>query len=171
MRIKKQFTNKSEYLDFVWNFVRPDIDKVWREEDRPLLDAFFVASQKQSKDIEWSEVIQKSFDHYQKCREEYADELFEIKDSVMQFTLVELLDFFFLKPYDGCYDIDDDGNEIDENGNVMPPFSKSYLEIEESHKIVFPMFFIGVIESGFDRNGNYKICFSDFVSLEEFSKS
>lgn len=171
MNIKELFLTESEYLDFAWKFLNPEKDDVWRKEDKPLLEPFFVASQKPAKDIEWTDEIKKSFDYYQKCRFEYADENFEIRDCCSQFDRQELLDFFFLKSIDDeCVDVDDKGNDLDSNGNIVMPFSRELLELRPEFEAasLFPMIFVGTIDSTTDRLGNLRVSFSDFVSLNEF---
>lgn len=171
MNIKELFLTESEYLDFAWKFLNPEKDNVWREEDRPLLEPFFEASQKPAKDIEWTDEIKKSFDYYQKCRLDYADKNFEIRDCSSQFDRQELLDFFFLKSIDDeCFDVDDEGNDLDSDGNIIMPFSRELLELNPEFEAanLFPMIFVGMIDSTFDRLGNMRISFSDFVSLSEF---
>lgn len=158
MIIKKLFSNESEYLDFVWKFVRPSINEVWREEDKPLLEPFFKASNSSPfiKPIEFSEEVKKSCDHYKKCYEEYAKELFEIKDSVRLFNRDELFSFFFL--------MSEDSYELEHYEKL----SRDILKIDPEYEMAFPMVFVGAIESGFDRCGNSKIAFSEFVSYTEF---
>ena len=177
MRIKKLFKTESEYLDYAWSFMSFDENKVWREEDLPKLQPYFNLrrdrpDKSKLSENEWA-ALRESMNHYDKCKKEYADELFEIRDSIAQFAIDKLAEFFFLEPIAmDCYDYDEDGNEIDEDGNIMPPTSRETIKIAEDWKeeITFPLYFVGWIDSGCDRYGKVRMAFSDFVSLKEFEK-
>jgi hypothetical protein len=70
------------------------------------------------------------------------------------------------------YDYDEDGNEIDENGNIIPPLSRETIKIAEDWKedMTFPLYFVGWIDSSCNRFGGVGMAFSEFVSLKEFEK-
>jgi hypothetical protein len=178
MRIKKLFKTESEYLDYAWSFLNFDENKIWREEDLPKLQPYFNLrrdrpdNKSKLSESEWA-VLKESMNHYDKCKEEYADELFEIKDSIAQFSTDKLGEFFLLEPIEmNCYDYDDDGNEIDRDGNIIPPLSRETIKIAEDWKeeMTFPLYFVGWIDSNCDRYGDVRMAFSDFVSLKEFEK-
>jgi hypothetical protein len=169
MNIKKLFQNEQEYLDYAWRFVNPNRNVIWRETDLPLLEIFFKAR----RDIPWTDVEKVAYDHYLKCKEEYADEMFEIRDACMQFEINELTDFFFLENVDvECWDYDEDGNEIDEDGNIMQPISRESLKINKDfeEEFVFPLVFVGTIQSDYDRLGSIRLSISNFVSAIDFAK-
>ncbi len=174
MRIKKLFKTESEYLDYAWSFMSFDENKVWREEDLPKLKPFFDFEKKHRGDsYKLNEEEKESFKYYKKCHEEYAKNLFEIRDSIHGFSPDELEGFFLLEPIEmNCYDYDEDGNDIDEDGNIIPPLSRETIKIAEDWKeeMTFPLYFVGWIDSGFDRLGSVRMSFSDFVSLKEFEK-
>ena len=115
--------------------------------------------------ISKSDEEKQSFDYCQKCKQEYADKLFEIRDSIYGFSVDELTEFFLLQHTDmNCYDTDEDGN-------IIPPLSRETLKISEDWKdeMTFPLVFVGMISSSFDRYGDVRMAFSEFVSLKEFN--
>lgn len=177
MRIKKLFKTESEYLDYAWSFMSFDENKIWREEDIPKLQPYFDTSNSRPdksklSENEWA-TLKESMNHYLKCKEEYADELFEIRDSISQFSMSELANFFLLEPIEtDCWDYDEDGNEIDEDGNIMPPTSRETIKISDDWKeeMTFPLMFVGWIDSDFDRFGKTRMAYSEFVTLKEFEK-
>jgi len=152
MRIKETFVDLESYLEFAYKFIRCDKDKVWRDSDIPLLTPFFESDKNNF--YEWTEDIRESFDYYLKCKDEYGDELFEIRDSCSQFSEDEIADFFFLEHPDDYLEEDEE-------------ITKDKLRISEEFldEFVFPICFIGFIDSSFDRCGNLKSSFSDFFSL------
>jgi hypothetical protein len=162
-------------LDYAWSFINLDENKIWREEDLPKLQPYFDMSNNRPDKSKLSEndwaILKESMNHYDKCKEEYAGELFEIRDSIAQFSTDKLAEFFFLEPIAMyCYDYDEDGNEIDEDGNIIPPLSRETIKIAEDWKeeMTFPLYFVGWIDSGFDRFGSVRMSFSEFVTLKEF---
>jgi hypothetical protein len=173
MRIKKLFKTESEYLDYAWSFINFDENKIWREEDLPKLKPFFGFEEKnRGNSYELNEEEKESFEYYKKCYKEYAKDLFEIKDSIRGFPTDQLAEFFLLEPIDMNYwDTDEDGNELDEDGNIMPPLSRETIKISEALKeeMTFPLYFVGWIDSSWDRNGSVHVAFSEFVNLKEFN--
>ena len=177
MRIKKLFKTESEYLDYAWSFINFDEKKIWREEDLPKLQPYFDMyknrpDKSKLSENEWA-ALKESMNHYDRCKEEYADELFEIRDSISQFDIDELSEFFFLEPIEtDCWDYDEDGNEIDEDGNIIPPTTRESIKISEEWKdeIIFPLYFVGHINSDSDRLGKIRLCYSEFVTLKDFEK-
>jgi hypothetical protein len=171
MRIKKLFKTESEYLDYAWHFINFDPNKIWREEDLPKLQSFFDFISDPNKKPLFQD-YKESFEFYEKCKREYADGLFEIRDSIRGFRVEDLEEFFFLEPPAmDCYDYDKDGNEIDEDGNIIPPISRGTIKINEEFKgeIKFPLYFVGWIDNGFDRAGDFRMAYSEFVCLGEFN--
>jgi hypothetical protein len=158
-----------------------DKNKIWREEDEKIMQPFFdfdkirhkIETEDGSFKKYWTPEIDAGYKHYQKCEQEYADALFEIRDSIHGFSPDQLAEFFLLEPIEmNCYDYDEDGNDIDEDGNIIPPLSRETIKIAEDWKeeMTFPLYFVGWIDSGFDRLGSVRMSFSDFVSLKEFEK-
>lgn len=179
MRIKKLFKTESEYLDYAWSFMSFDENKIWHEEDEKIMMPFFnfdkirhnIQDEEGSFKKHWTPEIDAGFKHWEKCREEYANELFEIRDSISQFNIGELAEFFFLEPIEmDCYDTDEDGNEIDQDGNIMPPTNRETIKIasEWKEEMTFPLYFIGWIDSDYDRFGKSRVLFSEFVSLKDY---
>jgi hypothetical protein len=174
MRIKKLFKTESEYLDYAWSFLNFDENKVWREEDLPKLQPFFDFEEKhRGNSHQFNGEEKESYKYYNKCYEEYAKELFLMRDSISGFPPDQLAEFFLLEPIEmNCYDYDEDGNEIDRDGNIIPPLSRETIKIAEDWKeeMTFPLYFVGWIHSSWDRFGDVRMSFSEFVSLKEFEK-
>jgi hypothetical protein len=175
MRIKKLFKTESDYLDYVWTFLSFDESKIWRDEDLSKLEPYFNLDRSDKNDMsdsEWT-ILRESMKHYEKCLKDYADALFEIRDSINGFMVEKLTEFFLLEDIDqDCEGYDDQGNEIDENGDIIPPLSRETIKIAEEWKdeMVFPLYFVGCIDSGFDRLGDACFAYSEFVSLKEFNQ-
>jgi hypothetical protein len=55
---------------------------------------------------------------------------------------------------------------------MIPPLSRETIKIAEDWKeeMTFPLYFVGSIDSSWDRFGNVAMAFSEFVSLKEFEK-
>lgn len=172
MRIKKLFKTESEYLDYAWSFISFDEKKIWREEDLPKIQPFFDFEEKnRGNSHKFNKEEKESFRYYNKCYEEYAKNLFEIRDSISGFPPDQLAEFFLLEHIEtSCYDTDEDGNDIDEDGNIMPPTSRETIKIASDWKedMTFPLYFVGWIDSSWDRFGSVRMSFSEFVSLKEF---
>lgn len=175
MRIKKLFKTEKEYIDYAWSFINFDENKIWREEDLPKLKPYFAFEEKhRGNSHQLNDKEQESFQYYQKCYKEYAQELFLMRDSIRGFNVDDFVDFFLLEQIDmNCYDYDEHGNEIDEDGNIIPPLSRESLKISEDWKeeMSFPLVFVGWLDSGFDRFGSVRMSFSDFVSLKDYENS
>jgi hypothetical protein len=154
MIIKKLFQSEQEFLNYAWSWIGPDHQKIWRDEDVPLLEPFFAATKNGNHNVEWTDEIKASFDHYEKCKLEYADDRIDKRDACQNIDIDYLLDFFFLEEIDAEIDLD-----------------ISNLKIAEEHKtkMSFPMIFVGFIDSTFDRSGSSGYCLSDYVCLSEFS--
>ena len=150
MRIKKLFTAEQAYIDYAWSFINLG-SQIWRDEDLPKLKPFFDISKSTTRFEPWSDEAKTSFDFYQKCLQEYAGDLFDIRDAIKQFSSYELLEFFQIQLSDP------DGFLQLQN-----------LKILDSANISFPFVFVGWIECGFDRTGKLKICFSEFVTEKDF---
>jgi hypothetical protein len=169
MRIKKLIKSEEELIRFAAKFIFPD-EKIWREDDLPILEPFFeYSSGKMDRNMDEREKA--GYLYYEKCREDYADELFDIRDSVANLNLTNICNAFFIEvPNMDCWDHDDDGNEIDEEGNIMPPFDIKHLKVEEEWKeeLKYPLVLIGAVDSDFDRSGPMAMISIDFVCLEDF---
>jgi hypothetical protein len=173
MRIKQLINSEQELIDYAWRFISWKIEdkQVWKDEDLPILQPFFERQAKGG-DYKFTEEEGRGFDRWQLARKEYADEEFEIRDACQQIDIGNLCDAFFLKQLDmECWDYNDNGDEIDEQGNIVPPLSKNSLEIDEDWKkeLTFPLVMVGSISSDFDRMGPVAILSIDFVELKDFT--
>jgi hypothetical protein len=121
---------------------------VWREEDRPILETFFNWSI--SKNYPMPEDVKPSFDHWIKCREEYANDLFDIRDSLIHVDEYSLAEAFGFEP------IESEDNEIE------------HYELQTNH--TYPLIITGFIDSGWDRGGNSSVCIVRFVYLKDFEE-
>lgn len=174
MRIKKLIKSEHELIDYAWQFISWKIEdkQVWKDEDLPILQPFFD-KQQIGRDYKFNEEQKKGYDLYVRRMEEYAREEFEIRDSVEQMGIDILCESFFLKPISlDCWDYNDEGEEIDEQGNVVEPLSKKSLEIDEDWKkdLTFPLVLVGSISSDYDRLGPVSMISIDFVELKDFNE-
>lgn len=165
MTIKKLFKTESEFLDYAWSFISFDENEIWREEDLTILQPFF-----DYRDGLMSPEVKRGFDLWIKRRDEYADELFNIRDALSNHDRYDLYNFFFLKePRKDCWDYNENGEDIDEEGNVLEnDETRENLKFISDIDIQFPLIFIGWVDSGFTRAGEEKVMFSDWVSLDDF---
>jgi hypothetical protein len=149
--IKKLFKTEQEFLDFAWSWISFDCN-IWNKEDLPLLEPFFNAAKNGHKNIEWTEEVKSSFDHYMKCRDDYADQKIEIKNALANIGTNHLYDFFFVE------DLDDELS------------SRELLKINSYDKplMKFPLVFVGWVDSTSDRSGRGGVCFSEYVCLDDF---
>lgn len=164
MNFHQLFHTPQQYWDFVYLFVRHDIDEVWRQEDRPKLKAFFDYSEtSQYKNRKMTDEEVNSFRYYEECRKEYADKLFEIRDAVMHFNQFNILKNF---GFDDFVDDDDDGTGFSFSKDKIPDFADWFKE-----KVSFPFILVGAIDSDFERGAASGGMFIDMVSLSEFNVS
>jgi len=105
-----------------------------------------------------------------KSEKEYREYVFKtleeraVKEDVLENT------FGVIKEH-SCWDYDENGNEIDEDGNIIPDdFSSPELLVFEDwvKQMSFPLIIISWIETSFDRHGDVAICVAGFVELKEF---
>lgn len=155
MEIHKKINSKKEYIEyFQYLIAKKNSTQIWRDEDLPLLQPFFDASIYKEKNS-WSEEVKLSFDHYQKCREEYANELFDIRDSLDQIDECSLADAFGFNIV-----------EIDEDDDGLVPIIEYEYVLDTNHE--YPLIITGYIDSGYDRMGKSSVCIIRFVYLKDF---
>jgi hypothetical protein len=158
MHIKQLIQNKEQYWDLVWSFLEWTIDpdkSLWNEEDRPLLEPFFNRMQSKP-DEKWTDEINQSFDHYQKCLKDYADRNTELRDSTRQFSPEGILEIF-------GYELPNDDDEDFEYSKDNP------LPLTDDFDATFPFVIVGDIDSGFDRLGKVSSAFVYRISQTEFA--
>jgi hypothetical protein len=173
MRIKQLFNNQEEHLDYVWSLMNVKDDGIWNKEDLPKLAPFFKYSEIHPRERVMNEDEKASFDFYQKCSAEYADKRLEILNGVNGFEIDEIAEYFGLTPLEmSCYDTDENGNDIDEDGNIMPPVSRETITISEEflEEYNYPLIMVGAIDSGWDRCGDFKMAYLDCVSIDDFKE-
>ena len=155
MIIKKLIQSKEDWLKFVKEgFISHKLGDgdVWKKEDLPKLQAFFnVKSSSRSLTAE----EHASFMHYQKCREDYADALFDLRDCLSGFHVEELVDYL------GCYwDVPE---ETEDDYNIEE------LKVNEDFNQEFPAVVVIVINSDTDRLGDVRMFFMEFVEESMFT--
>lgn len=149
MEIHKKINSKEEYIEyFKYLLTRKNIEDVWKDEDRPILEPFFNWSI--SKNYPMPEEVKPSFDHWVKCREEYANDLFEIRDSLMHIDEYTLAEAFGFEP------IENEEEEIED------------YELDIKH--TYPLIVTGFIDSSWDRGGKSSACIIRFVYLSDFNE-
>jgi len=74
--------------------------------------------------------------------------------------------------YDGtCWDYNENGEEIDEQGNIVPELTPQTLPLEDHIKqLQFPVVIVEFMAKEWDRMGDYQIVLIDFVSITDFSE-
>ena len=144
---------------------------MWTPEDQILLAPFFAWSAKGEYGPKTEEEL-KASSRFLEAREEYADAIFEQRDAVEQIDIGVLCEQFGIKEICmECWDYDEEGNEIDEAGNIMPPPSREILELDKElwTDLEFPLVVVGHMSSSFDRLGNIATIGIDFVTLKDFA--
>lgn len=102
--------------------------------------------------------------------EEYRKHAFDRCDKHGSCDNVTINRAFGLKFIHDCYDVDADGNDIDESGNIIPPDTAENVKVEDwVNDLKFPIILLEWIERGFDRSGDYTIVCVETVSLEDFN--
>lgn len=68
-----------------------------------------------------------------------------------------------------CWDYNDKGEEIDEDGNVVPDTTAENVKLEKwVEELEFPVVAVYVFEKSFDRTGDLEIVLCEFVSIKDF---
>lgn len=69
-----------------------------------------------------------------------------------------------------CWDVNEKGEEIDEEGNVIPDDTAETVKLEDwVNKLQFPVVAVYCFEKEWDRHGSAQIVFAEFVELKEFN--
>ncbi len=95
----------------------------------------------------------------------------EIRDSLANIDTCMVEECFGVVIKHDCWDEDEDGNALDEEGNIMPDDSSSpeALVFEDWVKeLTYPFLIVYWFASGFDRIGKNSVCVVDFVELKDF---
>jgi len=149
MEIHKKINSELEYFEyFQYLLKQKNNEDVWRKEDRPILEPFFDWNI--MKNPPMPEDVKPSYDHWVKCREEYANDLFEIRDSLMHIDEYSLAEAFGFEP------IESEDDEIED------------YKLEIKH--TYPFIVTGFIDSGWDRGGKSSACIIRFVYLKDFEE-
>jgi hypothetical protein len=107
-----------------------------------------------------TEEEKKSFDHYMKCRKEYAASLFELCDSVRHYNKNNILGAFGYVHEEDIFENDEECYCTNLLTATNKP-SKNLLDLQ------YPVVAVVLIESDYDRIG----CCVDFVEKKEFDKT
>lgn len=160
MIIHKRFDTPDEYKSYFLKFLkysREDED-IFKPEDYEIIKPFFDVLK--SKDMS-SQAAQYGFEHWQKCRLEYANELFEIReDCANKFSSEELATIFGFYDKNERFETDEEYLQNDEEYSV---------EWEFGEDVEFPMIAVGRIEFNFNHRDEYKIGYLHFISKKEFT--
>lgn len=151
MDIHKKFNSLQEYTDFFLELISWKSHKsLWKESDLPLLEPFFdFSNNRHLNNGPMTEEQKLSFDHYLKCRKDYADENVDMRDSIIGVNEYNLADAFCFKEIE------------DEDGNVLE-------YVLEDNDLEFPLVVTGYIDSDYDRSGSTSVCVIRFVTLKDF---
>lgn len=69
-----------------------------------------------------------------------------------------------------CWDVNENGEEINEDGSVIPDLTPENMELKDwVNKLTFPVVAVYWIENMDDRMGDTMIIAVDFVSIEDFN--
>lgn len=131
---------------------------IWRFEDLPKLEAFFNYSNGPRNGKIMSEEVKESFKHYKKCSAEYADELANKRDSIINIPVEMLIKTFGYEMPRDDYDDEKDISEIKED-----------IPLKSLFDLTYPCICVNWFKSGYDRLGENSICAIDYVELKEFN--
>lgn len=174
MFIKKLCNTKEEYIAFATDLINRkehSNQEVWRAEDMPKLQPFFAwEQQNHHNDREpWTPEVKASFEHYEKCRKEYAEELFEIRNSLENIPIESLLDSLYFKDRFGWEHQEEMEEKYPDDWEArMDAEGFPYILDEEEFTYKFPVIVIGGMDSGFDRSGNFAVLDLHIVSKSDF---
>lgn len=154
MYIKEKFKNPDEYREWFVSLLekihKAKYERVWRDEDYPILLPFFKYQERLSTNqraMVDEEVV--GYEHYLKCKEEYADALFELRDHLGGFTEDQLADIF-------GFTYEELSDEVGE------------WQLDSNCDFDFPMIVIGNAETGGCTSDSYQNASICFVSLSDF---
>ena len=151
MDIHKKFSCIQEYTEFItelFSWVDNYDKSLWKEDDLPKLKPWFEYSN--TKQGVWTNDIQNSFEYYKECLELYGHKNVDMRNSLSQIRIEQLMDCFYFRYVDE--------EDIDNIDVVLDNFPYS-----------FPVIVTGIIESGYDRFGDISLLCIRFVSLSEFT--
>jgi hypothetical protein len=171
MTIKELIKDEAAHLDFVWFLIEAKDGDIWKKEDLPKLEPFFKYSKGDRKRLMTPEESA-AFDFYDKCSKEYANLRTEARNALGAFDIEQIAEFLGLEEIEmNCWDYDEDGNDIDEDGNIIPPTSRETIKVAKwfLEEYSYPLIIVGAIDSGWDRSGDFKMACIDFVCLSDFS--
>jgi hypothetical protein len=169
MKIKKLISSPEEHQAFAWSILCwrvTNLESVWAKEDEALVAPYVKYINNREKRVMTS-VEKEAMDHFELCKKTYVNYLQEIKDSTSDYEPDQLCEFLFvqdIKYSDSCYDEDDDGNPLDENGNIIP--EKNVNDVCPLPDISYPFIFVG--EIGYSDVTDERVLTSDKVELKDF---
>lgn len=68
-----------------------------------------------------------------------------------------------------CWDVNDEGEPINEDGSVIPDPTAENLEYEQYiNDLTFPLMVLYTYDKDWDRCGDFKVVLVEFVELKEF---
>ena len=174
MFIKQLCNTKEEYIAFATDLLNRkehSVQEIWRAEDLPKLQPYFDWEDiNRGEDrTPWTPEALASYKHYEKCRKEYADKLFEIRDSLENIPIESLLSsLYFKEKFDYRHQLEMEEKYPDDWEARMDAEGFPYIFDEEEFFHKFPVIVIGGMDSGFDRVGNFAVLDLHIVSKSDF---
>jgi hypothetical protein len=99
--------------------------------------------------------------------EEYRQHCFPICQEQQSLTFDEAYGLIFIRQ---CYTVDEEGNELDEEGNIIPPDTPENVGLADWVKeLQYPIILVEWVEKIYNRkSGIYTIVCVEPVSIHEF---
>jgi hypothetical protein len=156
--IKKYFENREEYIDFIRPYIYPD-NEIHPPDSRTALDMLEKGGLTEEERKQCVAILKKNdSDSYQKKNYLTLHRIAGIG---------EILHFFYVDPdTESFFDYDDEGYEINESGDVIPPFDLDKAGVY----LNFPGTFVGeMYVIGEFAEHPYVVRFSEFVEHKKES--
>ena len=161
--------NENDRWLLCWKYLNNKLDinwEAWKKEDRPLLEPYFKWNKRiggNSVDNPMTEEERKSFDHYIKCYNEYAQDLFAIRDMTKHYGYDDILNAF-------GYEHEEELFEDDTECYVKNPLTETSKPNKDLLNLEYPVVAVVWIESDYNRGMKDGIMCVDFVELKEFKE-
>jgi len=170
---KKLIRNEQEYREYVFSLLNVDKININEGFDEEKIDlGYSICCKLQDEDYKPTDDEWKAVHYYIDLRhdDEYRKRC-EFVDKMDGIDLNYVEDAFGVKIQHDCWDTDENGNDIDEDGNILPDDSSSpdKLVFEDwVNDLIYPLVVVSWIEAVYDRVGKSTICAVEFVEMEDF---
>jgi len=172
---KKLIHNKKEYREFVFRMLNAKNIDIWEGFDEKILNIAFDFFRRNNLKENPNKEQRLAIDYYLKMSESQdVKERFYLKNSTDGINESYLEEAFGVIRQHDCYDTDENGKDIDENGNVYPDdFSSPDKLVFEDwvNELTFPLILVYWIESSFDRIGDCSVCSVEFIEEKDWPKN